>query len=162
MTISLFPLGDNSPSSYNFLKLQSYINERENAGLRRFAEETSEVSTTSTSFTDLGGPSITIGVPPNAFVAIFIEVDMHASAGAVADAGIVEATDMASGVRLAETTSATYVTMFGTTDGVGTTDSVGAWLVRPASTGTRTYSLVYREAGGTATFRNRRLWVQVV
>ena len=42
-----------------------------------FAEETPEVSTTSRSFVDLGGPSVNVTVPPSGLVAVVARAEIH-------------------------------------------------------------------------------------
>src|SRR5437870_2469617 len=61
----------------------------------RYAEVLTEETTTSTSATDLAtpGPSLSVDVPPNAMVMIYIEVELKTSSGTVA-ISLYEATDM--------------------------------------------------------------------
>ena len=141
-------------------------------GDRGYGQVLTEESTSATSFTDLAtvGPSVTVEVPAGALVAVYTKVDVKSSAiGKDAFAGLYEPTDIPdpAAAAVAGWASPTYSTrrsMPADGDGV-TTLSGGLIILDEPTPGERTYSLKYQAhdlGGGTATFRNRKLWVRVL
>lgn len=130
---------------------------------RLYGEALGEVTTTGTTATDLGGPSVTIQLPSAAFVVLYAQVDMK-GAGAVGvdtEVWLKESNGDFDAQEIMENPSDTYTTI-GTVPGLsggGFPPLVGP-LTFPASAGTRTYTLEYSvQPGYTGYFKNRKLWV---
>lgn len=147
--------------------------ERSQRVSRYYGDALGEVSTTSFSPVDLsGGPTVALSVPTETFVSVFFECEMHAicpfAGTAVAEASLYEAVDLGTPELLVSRSSA-----FGPnvpqayqrrrTGGTGTA-VMGRLFTFPVTAGKHVYSVRYAatDAGGTATFRNRRLWMIVV
>jgi hypothetical protein len=151
------------------------------SGAAAFDEETSEVSTSSNTPVALGGPSVTVTVPPSGLVSIFARAEIKAVRGPSGGAsGAINVT----GTKLHPRTfillddAPTYTKKWTGGDGLcgldddnvgrcGTTNPThNHWVVLEAAPGRRTFSLVYRTPGphddDTASFRNRKLWVMPV
>lgn len=129
---------------------------------RKYAEVLGEVSTALTSPTDLGGPSVTIDVPAGSFVAVYAEVDIHTSGAGTATASLFEPTDFPSGQSILQSGSAIYNTMKTNPGSVVGGTLVGGQILFVPTAGQRTYSLRYSQSGGgTGSFQNRKLWIEV-
>lgn len=137
-----------------------------------YAEALGEVSTTATTPTLLsGGPSINIEVATNAFVAVFFECQLHGVSNqadtTTSVVSLFEDTDLDPAVGMVARSTAlgpgvpqAYVRL--RTDGAsGTESTFGSFLAFPAAEGQRTYEARYNVGdNGTATFRNRKMWIQ--
>ena len=136
-----------------------------------FDEETAEVSTSSSTFVDLGGPSVTVDVPANGLVAVFARAEMRGAGSQTV--GLHEATTFNPAIQVfgGGGTSTGYFKKWmspgeGQSSGpaAGTTDPLEAsWTLLEAGPGTHTYSLQYKNPDSTdtgAAFRNRALWVR--
>jgi hypothetical protein len=138
-----------------------------------FAEETSEVSTTSFGFTDLGGPTVTVNVPPSGLIEVLARVELKGNGCMYVnlfDIAETESTlDLVSGCV---TTS--YFNLWSTpVTNIGSPHRWNrSWTVVETSPGPHTYALRYRatNTGGNeppsatdaAFFRNRKLWIRPV
>lgn len=135
---------------------------------RVYGEQLAEVSTGSTTYVDLGGPSVTITVPTGGFVEIMCEAEGHSSDNlgspsaevGISIAGLGTADALSSGAQLA------YVRKRSVPgDAGGTSGDLGGRIVIPLpSAGSYTIGLQYKRSTGTTEtvfFRNRRLWVEV-
>lgn len=128
---------------------------------RAHAVVATEQATTSNAYANLAtvGPSVTLDVPANALVLFVAQADIKFSPGAggglqFAVMGIHEATDVAAPASCGQGSDSSYLTVVTGPDIPGK---------RPVTPGTRTYTLRYMAyTGGTATFRNRKLWAWVV
>ncbi|HKG35272.1 MAG TPA: hypothetical protein VKA89_02410 [Solirubrobacterales bacterium] len=129
-----------------------------------------ELTTTSTAPADLGGPHVTVKVPKGALVAIFAEVTMRITGAGTnneAQVRLFEPGTLANSPTIMATGSNAFENRF-TTPGPGAQNGAGGdlrggWLVYSAGSGVRTFSLRYaKQGGGTAIFRNPRLWVTVI
>lgn len=126
-----------------------------------------EATTTSNQAVDLGGPSVTVNVPKGALIAIHAEVEMRATGGASNRAEVLlhEPALIPNGARILGGTHSAFRirrTVPGG-DGNGVTNRVrGGWIVIASTPGVKTFSLRYRTTGGTAIFKNRKLWVSVI
>lgn len=137
----------------------------ERLGPVSYAEVNTSQSTLSTSAVDLAtaGPSVTVTVPANGLVAVYVAAALTAAPGETSKVYLAE--DGSSiGVVLSASpaSSTTYYTAPGAA--VGTTSRpVAGWLVFPASAASHTYKLMYSgAAGGSVTFATRRLWVRAL
>lgn len=112
-----------------------------------------EEATASGSFVDLStaGPTVTVEVDdPSDLVLVAASVELKTTAGA-AQYGVYEATDYPSTELLVSSTAAGFTVVRSSVTPL------------PSSTGTRTFSLKYAvTGGGTATFKNRKLWAWTV
>ena len=119
---------------------------------------------------DLGGPSVTVKVPETGLVAVYARATGQINGGgsdALAQVHLFEPTLLPGAPRVMqfdEPTPALRITTPGTGDLDGTlTLSRGGWIVFPADAGKYTFSLRYSQSGGgSATFQNIGLWVQVI
>jgi hypothetical protein len=123
----------------------------------------------STSWQDLGGPSVTVDVPSNALVALYAQVDgtYTADVAGGASVGIVEATEFPQPAEILRFESPTWKTMWTAPLALGAANKAQAGsIVFPAGAGTKTFTLRYKSNGcapaDTASFRNRRLWATVI
>jgi hypothetical protein len=137
------------------------------AGGKTFYAEANVTQCTSSTTETALGPSVRVDIPPNSFMAVLIQAEGSAQPGDQALLGLT-----APGDSLANTILASFRPGYG-----GTSDFVtdpplsdfALWHVRPAPSGSRTYSVTYLvgregESGaphGPACFRNRRLWISV-
>jgi hypothetical protein len=136
----------------------------------RLAAAPEEVSTGSNTAVDLGGPNVTVKVPKGALVAVLAEVEMRVAGGGVnseAEVRLFEPGSVPTSPRIIATGSNSFEDRFtapGPGNGEGASGQLrGGPLVFSPGRGTRTFSLRYSGAGGgTALFRNRRLWVDVI
>jgi hypothetical protein len=134
---------------------------------RGFSQVATSQSTSSASYVDLGtaGPSVSIDVPADGFVAVYAEATLTPSSTGAAIVGLQEATDLATPKTIltlgANLSAQTLATDPGTITGVDKSVTPGGLLLIPATAGRRTYKLQYaRFAGsGNVTFANRKLWV---
>jgi hypothetical protein len=133
-----------------------------------FAEEPSEVSTTSFSFVDLGGPTINVDVPSSGLIEIFARVEMKGTGCQYVS--FFEAGNMNPIFELhASCVASTYFTHWSSPTNLDT-QRAAAWILLEASPGPHTYSLRYRatntggneppSAADAAFFRNRKLWIR--
>jgi hypothetical protein len=124
---------------------------------------TTEESTSSSTLVDLAtvGPSVTVNVPSSGMVAFRAEVELKADAGASAvvawncdglERGILNA---------ASTSFVRRGTVPGSTSG---TQLNNGWVLIDLDPGVHTCKVKYLRSGGsgTATFKNRKLWVMAV
>jgi hypothetical protein len=126
-----------------------------------FDEKPGEVTTQSNTPVDLGGPSVTVTVPPSGLIAVFARATPSSPPSGEADVLLSEPTDFDPPVRLLAACCSNTRTEW-TEPGGAVIDRLKAgWLVLEATPGTHTYKLVYQEAhtGGTSHFSNRKLWV---
>jgi hypothetical protein len=122
-------------------------------------------STTSSTPTDLGGPSVTVTVPDGGVVDLFVQADMSASAGGTAKVDLLEPSLVSTPATILSTSSNTTQTNYtapGTPNGVNSATRAG-WITLAPPAGTYTFSLRYETsgAGSTATFANRTLLARV-
>ena len=135
---------------------------------RDYAAVATEETTTSTSWADLTTTTdtVTITVPSNSLVVIGIEVASYNSNATNQNfVGVYEATDFAiSGVpdrseyRGSETFEGQGPGMAFTVNTSYTTLPYSGLFMIPSTAGSRTYKLKYATGGGTATFKNRKIW----
>lgn len=136
----------------------------------RLGSVPAEVSTTSNTPVDLGGPNVTVKVPKGALVAVLAEVELRVAGGGAnseAEVRLFDAASVPTSPRIIATASNTFDDRFtapGPGNGEGASGQLrGGPLVFSPGRGTHTFSLRYSGAGGgTALFRNRRLWVDVI
>jgi hypothetical protein len=123
-------------------------------------------STTSTTPTDLGGPSVTVTVPDGGVVELFANADISVSVGgAMGRVDVVEPNLIPSPQRILAGGTASLQTRYTApgsgNDGVNSATRAG-WLTLAPPAGTYTFSLRYETSGGgTATFTNRTLLARV-
>lgn len=141
------------------------LNKTGNAGRDYVAVATSE-STSSSSYTDLStvGPSVTVDVPADGWVTLFVQCTVTPSSAGIASVGLYEATDYSTPLDVlaaaANSGAQTRVCVPGSTEGVNpSSQGPGGFIQLPATAGSRTYTLKYKSASGSATFANRKLWV---
>jgi hypothetical protein len=129
-----------------------------------------ELTTTSSAPVDLGGPHVTVKVPKGGLVAILAEATMRVTGGGAnneAQVRLFEPTSLPNSPTIMATGSNAFENRFtapgpGAQNGAGG-DLRGGWLVFSAGSGVRTFSLRYaKQGGGTAIFRNPRLWISVI
>lgn len=156
--------------------LERRVGRREAGSIRgrQYAEALGEVSTTLDTPTDLGGPTITVTVDPGYFIAVFFEVELKSTSSdtstAAARVSLFEATDIPSGDETLVSRSSEIgpgvpqpYERWRTTSGAGTSGIFGGRMVYPPTVGERTYQCRYAVlSGGTAWFRNRKLWIEVL
>jgi hypothetical protein len=138
--------------------------------LTKVSSAQGQVSTTSNTPVDLGGPTVTVKVPRGALAAVYAEADMLVSGGgadARAQVHLIELTEIPAAPVVLESGSAqvqTRRTAPGSGDQTGVVGASRAgWLVMQLSPGKHVFQLRYsREAGGNAVFANRKLWVSVI
>lgn len=123
-------------------------------------------NTTSTTFADMGtvGPEVTVNVPANGMVAVFVKCDCRANGGGTANVHIDEFDGAATHNDLsivAGTTNAAFVTNYSGGFNVTNLARAGFAIFPAIASGTRTYRLRYSRTGGTsADFQNRTIWVK--
>lgn len=129
-----------------------------------------EVTTTSSPPTDLGGPGVKVNVGPNGLINIYARVEGRAVGGGdngAAHVHLFEPTLLPDAPRIMEVARGggfqTRLTAPGTGDVDGAPRSTRAGMITlSAPPGTYTFQLRYSQAGGaTASFRNRTLWAGV-
>jgi len=123
-------------------------------------------STSAGTPTDLGGPSVTVKVPPGALVAAFAEVRMNITGGGGNEARVfLSSPGIFTNAQILSTTDSapeTKRTAPDSDDGVQAKVR-GGWLVFNAPAGRHTFTLHYAgTGGGTATFQDRSLYVTVL
>ena len=138
------------------------------ANLTKSAQVGGAGVTSSSSATDLGGPSVRVSVPPGALVAIYAKAQISVTGGGSnnANVGLFEPTISPSSPTIMQASAGTLSQRFtspGSNDanGVGSQARAG-WLVLSPPPGTYTFSLRYSTSGGTATFANRALYATVL
>lgn len=123
-----------------------------------------EACTADTAGLYLGGPAVSVYVPPGGIVGFYVDAEIKAgTSGAGTFAGVIhieDSIDIPGSFVVLQSLSTTYdrrITAPGST--FGTTFGYGAWIVHRATPGWHTYALRYSSAGGGATvcFRSRRL-----
>ena len=129
--------------------------------------EAGEATTTSNSPVALGGPQVKVNVPKGALVAVFAQVEGRVTGGGgnLANVYLHEAEFMPSPERLMTFADAGFETRRTAPDGTGDgalARARGGWIVLAPPPGKSVFSLRYEATGGTAIFRDRRLWVTVI
>jgi len=129
-----------------------------------FDEKTSEVTTSSTTPVDLGGPSVTVTVGPGGLVEVFARAELSSPGAGIAEVSIFEPTDLNPAELILGACCDNLRRQWTTLARTGTGDRFEAtWHLYEVTPGVRTFSLRYRDrdnAGvGTGHFRNRKLWV---
>lgn len=132
--------------------------------LRSFGGES---TTTSTQAVDLGGPTVTVDVPKGALIAIHAEAELRSTGGAGNRAEVLlhEPSLLPDGARILGDSHSNFRVRRTAPGGDGngvTSRARGGWIVIASNPGTKTFSLRYRTTGGTAIFKNRKLWVSVI
>jgi hypothetical protein len=127
-----------------------------------FDEEPGEVTTQSNTPVDLGGPSVTVTVPASGLIAVFARVAEESPQGE-AQVVLFESTDFNPGLPILGACCTNGQRQWTTIQNPAGTriPHEASWLLREATPGSHTYSLRYREVdpGGTAHFRERKLWI---
>jgi hypothetical protein len=141
----------------------------ERLGVRSYAEVNTSQSRNNVTFGDLAtaGPSVTITVPTNALVAVFVSMSITPGVGVTGIVDLFEDGADLGSVLSASSSPGTYTTAPGTisTGDAGTGPNIRAdagWITFPAAVGSRTYALKYATTGGSADFATRRLWVRTI
>lgn len=123
-------------------------------------EELAQVQTTSVSYVDLGGPSVTVNVPDGAFLAVYVELDFL---------NWVSAPDASVGLLIDDSPGGIPNTLFNPAGTEATptweTRRLGSRIIIRATAGSRTMSFRYKALAASAnpvTFRNRRLWAEAI
>jgi len=147
----------------------------------QFAQETAGVTTDKDTYQNLGGPSLTVEVPPSGLVDVYAQVSLDVNQGAVAlydGASPAPGQDPSvcgpqgpggpPGIIFADPTSVPVATLpvavgTGTTPGIIQCGTLGppTPLLFQLSPGTHTLSLRYAScgcAGGDPEFSDRKLW----
>jgi hypothetical protein len=132
------------------------------------ASVSSSNATTSSSPTDLGGPSVTVTVPAGGVVELFAQADISVNGpmGAKGRVDLVEPALISTPQGILASGSAAFQTNY-TSPGTNDADGVinvtrGGWITLAPPAGTYTFSLQYETSGGTATFQNRTLLASVI
>jgi hypothetical protein len=130
-----------------------------------------QVSTTSEDPVHLGGPQVTVKVPPGGLVAVFARVEMRRAGGNAGDLArihLFEPTVFPNAPAIMAEPNAAFRashTAPGVAAGaeIGTKQEFeGGWLVFSVPPGNRTFSLRYSTQSGTGIFKDRGLWVTVI
>jgi hypothetical protein len=130
-----------------------------------YSEVLTEQTTTSTTWTDLAtvGPSVTVNATTNGLLLVGTSVGiLNTTGGISAYVGVNVTTDrVISGTTPASLTDERYgEIILERHDNVYSALDVTGFKVIPITAGSRTVSLKYaRPTGGTATYKNRKLWV---
>lgn len=123
-------------------------------------------ATTASSPTDLGGPSVSVTVPPGALIEIYVLADMSVTGTNTARVDLFEPSLLPGSPQILASQSNSFdrrYTAPGTADQDGVTAPTrSGWIVVPPLPGTYTFSLRYETSGGTATFQNRVLFARVI
>jgi hypothetical protein len=136
--------------------------------LTKVSTEAGEATTTSNSPANLGGPQVKVNVPKGALVAVFAQVEGRVTGGGGNEARVSlhESEFMPSAERVMTFDQAgfeTRQTAPGTADNDGTVARArGGWIVLAPPRGKSVFSLRYEATGGTAIFKDRKLWVTVI
>jgi hypothetical protein len=127
-----------------------------------YDEQTGEVTTSSLTPVDLGGPSVTVTVSQSGLIAVFARADLRRGWVTVS-----EPTDLNTPVRLlGDCCSLTPMRQWSTGPGAGVRDATeGTQMLLEATPGVHTYRLEYQAYGSDAStspgiFRNRKLWIE--
>jgi hypothetical protein len=130
--------------------------------------EAGEATTTSNSPTPLSGPQVKVNVPKGALVAVYAEVEGRVTGGGGNEAHVSlhEAEFMPAADQLMAFGDASFETRR-TAPGLAPPDGVvargrGGWIVLAPPPGKNVFSLRYETTGGTAIFRDRKLYVTVL
>lgn len=113
------------------------------------------------------GDSAAGGQPKGALIAIYAEVEMRSTGGAGNNAQVFihEPTLFPNAARILSGSHNQFRirrTAPGP-DAEGVTSRArGGWIVLASNPGVKTFTLRYRTTGGTAIFKNRKLWVSVI
>jgi hypothetical protein len=123
--------------------------------------------TSSSTPTDLGGPSVKVTVPPGGLVAVYAKAQMSVTgSNHNATVRLFEPSAVPGNAIIMQSDKNTLTQRFttpGSNDGNGVGSQTRAgWLVLSPPPGTYTFSLRYSASGGTATFANRALYVTVL
>ena len=123
-----------------------------NGGTTSRQTDASEVTTTSTTFVDLGGPSITLTVPDGgAPVAVTTSAEAKNSGGSLIQYGLfVDGAQALANACTFSVFSSSYLS------------TGGGCILPPISSGSHTFSIRYRASANDAFFRNRTLSVTVL
>jgi hypothetical protein len=122
-----------------------------NGGTTSKQTDASEVTTTSTTFLDLGGPSITLTVPDGgAPVAVTASAEAKNSGGSLIQFGLfVDGAQALANACTFSVISSSYV-------------SAGGGCILPLSGGSHTFAIRYKASANNAFFQNRTLSVTVL
>lgn len=122
-----------------------------NGGTTSKQTDASEVTTTSTTFVDLGGPSITLTVPDGgAPVAVTASAEAKNSGGSLIQFGLfVDGAQALANACTFSVISSSYV-------------SAGGGCILPLSGGSHTFAIRYKASANNAFFQNRTLSVTVL
>jgi hypothetical protein len=126
-----------------------------------------DATTTSDSPVELGGPRVKVNVPKGALVAVHAEVQGRITGGGGNEAAVWlhEAEFLPSPAQILTFDGAAFQTRrTAPGENIGVVgEARGGWLVLSPPPGKSVFSLRYsRSGGGTAVFRNRKLWVTVI
>jgi hypothetical protein len=135
--------------------------------LTKVDSELGEATTTSGTPADLTGPRVKVNVPKGGLVAVHAQVEGRITGGGGNQAGVWlhEAEFMPAPQQIMTFDNAAFQTRHTAPgDNLGVAASArGGWLVLAPPPGKSVFSLRYdRSAGGTAIFKNRKLWVTVI
>jgi hypothetical protein len=135
------------------------------------AGEAAEVTTTASVASDLGGPTVSVKAPAGSTIQVRVQASMRATGSNTARVYLYEPTLLPTPQKIVSSTStANFQTKY-STPGTGTSGaddgvtnvSRSGWITIPAgSGGTKTFSLRYDTTGGTAIFKDRQIFVNVV
>jgi hypothetical protein len=127
-------------------------------------EIATEETTASSVLGDLAtvGPSVTVDVPSSGMVAVRGEVELKADPSTTAAVGL--NCGSATNGNFLSTTSTSFVIRDATPGSATGSPFNPGWVLTDVAPGQRTCKLVYARSGaaGTATFKNRKLWVMAV
>ena len=130
-----------------------------------------EATTTASAASDLGGPTTSIKAPAGSTIQVRAQVSMRATGNNTARVFLYEPSLLPTPQKiLSSTSTADFQTKFSTpgTSASGADDGVAnvsrsGWITIPAGAGgVKTFGLRYDTTGGTAIFKNRALYVNVV
>lgn len=126
-----------------------------------------DATTTSDAPVELSGPRVKVNVPKGALVAVHAEVQGRISGGGGNEAGVWlhEAEFLPNPAQILTFDGAAFQTRrTAPGENIGVVgEARGGWLVLAPPPGKSVFSLRYdRTGGGTAVFRNRKLWVTVI
>lgn len=133
--------------------------------------EAGVVTTTSGPDVDLGGPRVTVTVPPGGLVGIYARAEGQATGGGAdgaAQVHLYEPAFLPDAPRIMSVPNNAGFQFRFTAPGSGDLDGVasatrGGMIVLAPPAGTYTFSLRYSQAGGAeASFRNRTIWAGVL
>jgi hypothetical protein len=136
--------------------------------LTKVGSELGENTTTSNSPVELGGPNVKVNVPRGGLVAVHAQVEGRVTGGGgnLGQVYLHESEFMPTPQRVMTFADAGFETRHtspGTADNDGViAEARGGWIVLAPPPGKSVFSLRYAATGGTAIFKNRKLWVTVV